>query len=180
MLRLRRPFISWPKSWFYIPHLGFSTLPSCAIDWKLKFKVKIADVKIWQSLILSVGEEFLSFRKGHSGKVLDFLGNIYPWQLPKKREQLLPNKRVNDGIENIIANWDAQIESRPFPCSFLLAGPRQRRAVWADSVPFVDTGRLVVIRGNYREPGCSQVKMTYFDQFWPNFGFFTWLQPGSR
>ena len=27
---------------------------------------------------------------------------------------------------------------------------RQQRAFWADSSPFVDTGRLVVIRGNYR------------------------------
>jgi len=32
-----------------------------------------------------------------------------------------------------------------------------------DSAPFVDTGLLIVIRGNYREPGLSQVKMAYFD-----------------
>ena len=37
-----------------------------------------------------------------------------------------------------------------------------------DSAPFVDTGRLVVICGNYREPGCSQVKMT-FVSFWQYF-----------
>ena len=43
-------------------------------------------------------------------------------------------------VKNIILNWDTWIESRPFPCSFLLAGPRQRRAFWADSAPFVDTG----------------------------------------
>ena len=30
-----------------------------------------------------------------------------------------------------------------------LDSPRQRRAFWADSAPFVDMGRLVVIRGNY-------------------------------
>ena len=68
-------------------------------------------------------------------------------------------------VKKLIVNWDTWIKSRPFPCSFLLAGPRQRRAFWADSAPFVDTGRLVVIRGNYREPGCSQVKMTYLTNF---------------
>ena len=30
----------------------------------------------------------------------------------------------------------------------LVDGPRQQRAYRADSAPFVDTGRLVVIRGN--------------------------------
>ena len=45
---------------------------------------------------------------------------------------------------------DVQIESSQFPCSFLLAGPRQQRAFGADSAPFVDTGCLVVISGNYR------------------------------
>jgi len=36
------------------------------------------------------------------------------------------------------------------PCSFLL---KQRGDFWADSEPFIDMGHLVVIRGNYREPG---------------------------
>ena len=69
-------------------------------------------------------------------------------------------------FKHIISNWDTWIKSHLFPCSFLPAGPHQQRAFWADSAPFVDTGRLVVIHGNYREPGCRQVKMTYFDQFW--------------
>ena len=42
--------------------------------------------------------------------------------------------------------WKTWIKSHPFPCSWL---PRQRKAFWADSAPFVDTGHLVVIRGNY-------------------------------
>ena len=55
--------------------------------------------------------------------------------------------------------WKTWIESRQFPCSFLLAGPCQRRAFRADSAPFVDTGHLIVIWGNYyRESSCSQVK----------------------
>ena len=82
-------------------------------------------------------------------------------------------------IENIIPNWDAQIESRLFPRSFLLAGPRQRRDFWADSVPFVDTGSLVVICGNYREPSFSQVKKPKLGQNWSKYVIFTLLQPGS-
>jgi len=55
--------------------------------------------------------------------------------------------------------FQAWSESYTFACSILLAGPCKRRAFWADSAPFVDTGPLVDIRGNYREPRCSQVKM---------------------
>ena len=54
--------------------------------------------------------------------------------------------------------WKALSESCQFPCSFLLASPRQWRAFWADSAPFVDTGRLI-IGGNYQPPSHSQVKM---------------------
>ena len=37
----------------------------------------------------------------------------------------------------------------PFLAHDFFDGPGQRRAFWADSEPFVDTGCLVVIRGNY-------------------------------
>ena len=41
--------------------------------------------------------------------------------------------------------WKAWSESCKFPCSFLRTGPRQWWAFTADTTPFVDTGRLVVI-----------------------------------
>ena len=45
-----------------------------------------------------------------------------------------------------------------------LDGPRQRRAFWADSAPFVDTGSIIVLSfaDTTKEPGCSQVKRPKF------------------
>ena len=40
--------------------------------------------------------------------------------------------------------------------------PRQQRAFWADSEPFIDKGRLLVIHGNYREPGSSQRQSHFY------------------
>ena len=44
--------------------------------------------------------------------------------------------------------WKLESRLRFLACDFL-DGPRQQRAFWADSAPFVDTGRLIVICGNY-------------------------------
>jgi len=50
--------------------------------------------------------------------------------------------------------------------SFPLAVPCQESAFWADKAPFVDVGCLIVIRGNYREPGRSQVIIAFSPDFY--------------
>ena len=55
------------------------------------------------------------------------------------------------------------------------------RAFWADSAPFVDTGCLVVIRGNYQEPVWTcQAKKLKLGKNCLKYVIFSWLQPGSQ
>ena len=61
-----------------------------------------------------------------------------------------------------LRNFITWINSQPFPCYcylfLLFADHRKRRAFWAETVPFVDTGHFIIIHRNYREPGRSQVR----------------------
>jgi len=83
-------------------------------------------------------------------------------------------------VKNIVVNWDTWIESRLFPSSFLLASPRQWRGFLSWLGALCWQGPSHCHPRKYREPSCSQVKIKYFDQFWPNFGSFTWLQLGYQ
>jgi len=62
------------------------------------------------------------------------------------------------GRGRVLRSFINSIYSRMFPCSFLLTGPRQWWAFWADLAPFIDTGRLVVTHVNYQKLGRSQIK----------------------
>jgi len=68
-------------------------------------------------------------------------------------------------VKNIVVNRDTWIKSSPFPCSFLLTGPRQLRAFWADlQLHWQGPSRRhprKLLRTRQR-----QVKSTYFDQLW--------------